>query len=537
MQSCAVVQAPSGGPKDTTAPTITFYSPNNYTTNFKSDRISLEFNSYINKANFLENLIITPNLRVKTDWSGKELDLIFVDTLLPNTTYSFQLGTEFTNYLGNKPLSAFNLVFSTGSQIDSGMIEGQVISQKRENTALLAYDISKLNLDTLNPSKVYANYFVPIGTNGKFNLFGLKPGLYRLMAIEDKQKDKLFTYNQDGYGSYYKDIQINDNTVRNVEINIGTPIDNLPPRIVSVRQVSSNVVNIEFSEQLDTNSLSNDFIELIEKENKEIYLPIAYKFVNASNIALLLNKKLEIEKEYLIIKSKSFHKIKDLSANTFDTSKLDISFFSIRNAIDTLSNVIKVSIGDSAKDIGLKQQIYIQSEGFITNKSLTTKLRDKSGNDQKHNLIKIDDANYKLNADLKEKTEYTFEINIDTSPNGTKTNKKVKFTTKAENIGTNVKGNIDSIPFCKGLLYLVARNKANQNAYKVNVNSSEFEFLNLSQDEYTFYCFCDENGNSSLDYGYPFPFKFAERKFELEGNLKTKPRWDIENFKLRYNGK
>jgi hypothetical protein len=95
LSGCAVIQAPTGGPKDTLPPQVIEYSPANYTKNFNAKKIEIKLNEYINRSELIKAIRINPPVEFSYSWSGKSLDIEFEEELKENTTYSFQIGTSY----------------------------------------------------------------------------------------------------------------------------------------------------------------------------------------------------------------------------------------------------------------------------------------------------------------------------------------------------------------------------------------------------------------------------------------------------------
>src|SRR5690349_7472473 len=88
---CANMIPPSGGPRDTIPPVLVKAIPGDSTTNFKSDRIVLNFNEELDDPKDPRtNIIFTPSfdLDPEVTTKGKSLTVKFKDSMLsPNTTY------------------------------------------------------------------------------------------------------------------------------------------------------------------------------------------------------------------------------------------------------------------------------------------------------------------------------------------------------------------------------------------------------------------------------------------------------------------
>lgn len=57
---CASIKPPEGGPKDSIPPVVVGMIPANKTTNFKSKRIAIEFNEYVQIKDQQDNFYTSP---------------------------------------------------------------------------------------------------------------------------------------------------------------------------------------------------------------------------------------------------------------------------------------------------------------------------------------------------------------------------------------------------------------------------------------------------------------------------------------------
>ena len=122
--SCAKRGTPSGGPLDKTAPILLKASPENYSINFSGNEIRLNFDEYVKLKDVNKQLIISPPLKtiptiVPQSGASKFIKIKILDTLQPNTTYSFNFGNSIVDNNEENPFPFFKYVFSTGSEIDS----------------------------------------------------------------------------------------------------------------------------------------------------------------------------------------------------------------------------------------------------------------------------------------------------------------------------------------------------------------------------------------------------------------------------------
>ena len=129
VYSCAQQRPITGGAKDTTPPQIVTSSPQNYSTNFKGDKIVFEFDEYIQVKSLNSEMIVSPPLSNSVDYiiKGKRLFLQINNALLPNTTYTFNFGQAIVDLNESNPLDSNVFIFSTGTYLDSGTVSGKLI--------------------------------------------------------------------------------------------------------------------------------------------------------------------------------------------------------------------------------------------------------------------------------------------------------------------------------------------------------------------------------------------------------------------------
>jgi len=120
---CAKRGTITGGAKDTIAPVLNTSFPKNFSTNFNGKEIKLVFDEYVKLKNANKQLIISPPMKNQPEIlpsnASKILTIKLKDTLIPNTTYSFNFGQSIQDNNEGNPLNQFKYVFSTGTYIDS----------------------------------------------------------------------------------------------------------------------------------------------------------------------------------------------------------------------------------------------------------------------------------------------------------------------------------------------------------------------------------------------------------------------------------
>lgn len=542
LAACANIQAPSGGPPDTTPPTILSNSPENLSTNFTEDKVVLEFSKYMNKTNVIENLFISPSINTEYKWKGKKLIVEFDDELEPNTTYSLQLGTEYTDYYNNKPAKAYSVVFSTGSIIDTGSISGKLYGEKVQGCFIFAYRIDKINPDTLNFADVVANYKVQVGSNGSFEITALADGVYRLIAVEDQFKDFKYDAGSDRFGASLSDVEVKNGKSAPIRLKINGREDIQAPTIYTAEKMNSRRIDISLSEPIDFTSISKQTYVITDSlKTKSYEILESYPFlVDSARIGLILKDNLDEELNYLsfgeemLLSDTLNHKvelkedrIKIKNKKEYSPAKLEYSSIFPEDSskrVDPRENIRLVSNYPIELDSNTLIQVFDMKDTILIDIDITQKYS---------NFISI-----KSKADLKNDNTYLvkiFGINpkydfIETISDTT----FISFETDDLRNYSDVSGVINSLPKIPGNWYLLMSSKSGKLVYEQKLDTEEWSFRKVMAGEYKFEVYKDTDLNGRYSYGKSKPFEFAEEFFLLSKTINVRTGWDVEDVILEY---
>ena len=117
---CARRGSPTGGPEDETPPVVLRADPPQRNVNFKQDRVRIYFDEYIKLEKLNEQLVVSPPLEQTAyvispqSQAAKYIEIAFLDSLAPNTTYTFNFGESVIDNNEGNPFSFFSYVFSSG---------------------------------------------------------------------------------------------------------------------------------------------------------------------------------------------------------------------------------------------------------------------------------------------------------------------------------------------------------------------------------------------------------------------------------------
>lgn len=199
---CARRGSPTGGPEDVTPPVMLRANPPQQTVNFKTDNVRLYFDEYIKLNKLRDQLVISPPLEQTAylvspqGQASKYVEIEFLDSLTPNTTYSFNFGESIVDNNEGNPYSFFSYVFSTGEKIDSLTLSGSLsdaLSRTPESfVSVMLYAADSTFTDSIIFKEKPLYYTNSLDSLTEFTLPNLKAGNYFLAAIKDVSKNYVF---------------------------------------------------------------------------------------------------------------------------------------------------------------------------------------------------------------------------------------------------------------------------------------------------------------------------------------------------------
>jgi len=225
--NCAKKASPTGGPKDTIPPVLISASPKLNTTFFDKEEVKFLFNEYVKLNEIDKQLIISPPLKIggyklhPTMSASKKITLSILDTLLDNTTYTFNFGEGIEDYNEGNKMSFFSYTISTGAEIDSlnlkGIIKDAIEMEPDDFISLQLYPIdSSYNDSTIYNKKPF--YVTSTLDSTVFEFKNLKAGKYELIALKDFSNNYFFNQNVDQIGFLNSPITLPLDTI--IELNI-----------------------------------------------------------------------------------------------------------------------------------------------------------------------------------------------------------------------------------------------------------------------------------------------------------------------------
>lgn len=195
---CAKRGTITGGLKDTIPPTLLNSIPENYSKNFKGKSFKLVFDEYVKMKDINKQLIVSPPLKndpmIMPQTAARTFTITIKDTLLPNTTYSFNFGQSLQDNNEGNPYSQFRYVFSTGDYIDSLQVGGRIkdaFAKKPDSfVSVMLYPVDSTFTDSIiykQPPRYITN---TLDSLTLWKIENIKAGKYLLIALKDNNNNK-----------------------------------------------------------------------------------------------------------------------------------------------------------------------------------------------------------------------------------------------------------------------------------------------------------------------------------------------------------
>uniref|UniRef100_UPI004047E5BB Ig-like domain-containing protein n=1 Tax=Algoriphagus sp. TaxID=1872435 RepID=UPI004047E5BB len=523
--SCAKQSSPMGGPRDEDPPLLIESLPKDQSVNTKPERIVLTFDEFVGLDNPGKGVVITPKVNkdlVEFTALKNSITVLLKQDLEDSTTYVLDFQKSVVDISERNPAENLRLVFSTGSQIDSLNISGQLrfpFSESKEDYKNVLVGIYPLN-DSTDVFSAPPYYLAQVDTLGKFSLKNLKSGYYRAYAWKDVNGNLKADYKSEEYDFLPDTISLTPETTDSLFFNL-TKADLTPIKILRSSNFGKNF-DIILNRNPLLNEVENDLLGkdlfYVQGEKRLRFFPkkpildsIPIKIslqdsVGFSSDSLIWAKfpdsgrkpeKLDIQ----INSGKSFYQ--DLNIQlTFNKPVNQINLDSLQLKIDSLFIPIQkhmLSFADSSK----RDVLHIKA--FLAD-SLQTELVT---------LIAPDSTFQDIEGEYNEKK---VEANY----------RKLVRKNLADGISGEVIGTEGS------LIIQLINGKKEITYQQVLDTKTKFSFSLLDPGTYTLRVIEDSNGNGIWDPSNYMQRKLAERVFYYKGENQTRDLiirggWTIED--------
>lgn len=388
--SCAKRGRPSGGPKDEDKPLFVVANPPYESINFTAKKIKITFNEYVRLKNVNKQLVVSPPLKYPPlispqGTASKEISIQILDTLQPNTTYTFDFGNSVEDNNEGNQLERFKYVFSTGTYIDSlttrGTVKDAFLKKFEKDIKLLLYRIDSSFTDSI-VYKQKPNYVTSTLDSTVYNFSNLQDGKYLLIALNDKSSDYIFAPKEDKIGFY------NDTVVLPRDSILSTPIslfkEVLPYDFKKAKEVRKG--KLLFSYQGDAKDMKIELLSKVSDSFKSIArfekgrdtLNYWHSLVDVDSLNFLVINKEIVDTVTVKLRKKKLDSLSFSSTTRSILELKDTFYIDANNPIVSL-DTSKVSLVD-------KDTIKVPYQSFISDTQNRLGFTFKKGYKQRYSL-------------------------------------------------------------------------------------------------------------------------------------------------------
>ena len=350
----------TGGMKDTIAPVLKLSDPKNFSTNFKGNTIKLQFDEYVKLKNTNKQLIISPPMKNQPLLSpmaaSKEIKITIKDTLLENTTYSFNFGESIQDNNEGNPYQQFKYIFSTGTYIDSLELRGTIIDAfdlKTDNfVSVMLYEKNEKFYDSIVYKEVPRYITNTLDSSKTFKLENLKEGNYLLVALKDENSNNKFDAKTDKIAFFSETIRIPSEF--NYELKLFK--EELPFKAIKATQASGNRILIGHqgkasdlkAELKNGNEIISTIVTPFEgKDSVQVW----FKPIKTDSLSLKINR-FDFEKEFSV-------KMKDQKSDTLNIKPKQSGTLHFRENFTLGSSIPLRNIDDSKIELINKDSVAV----------------------------------------------------------------------------------------------------------------------------------------------------------------------------------
>jgi hypothetical protein len=531
--SCAKQGFPPGGPVDKRPPRILSTIPPMDTINvaLHSD-IMLEFNEGVEKKSCEESVFITPypGENIKYKWKGKKLYVELLDGLLKDRTYVITIGAGTKDLRNNAMLESFSLAFSTGGEIDRGIVSGIVKSDQNITGAeIWAYDLTEDQ--SPNPSTASPIYVTQANQDGTFKLGYLAKSKYRIFAVLDRDKNGLYEEEFDQIGVSSKDADLTG-IIDNVDFfNFQVTLaDTTLPDLSMVSAPDNKHLILRFSEVV-----AGDFVNRLENYTiADDHLQILDVFQDNRNGAYIhLTTKEQQNMDYVL----TVNRMADKAGNLMPPDSGLFKFTGSTVPDTAKPRYILMLPADSSTLVPLDTEIEFIFSEAMDSSSIKNQLvvADTMNNVVNGNISWKNGPHVVFHSakELAEDTIYIITLPVDSvfdvAGNPLEDTLFVKrFTTVSLDTLSEISGTItDRDTSATGPFFIKAQATTGRE-YEKWIDGNEYIFEKILPGDYMLNLFRDEDENGIYSIGEPFPFKTAERFLFYKDTISVRSKWPNE---------
>lgn len=199
VSACASIGRPEGGPRDEDPPKFVRSNPRPGQLRVAGNKITISFDENIQLDDAFNKVVVSP---VQTQpptisSNAKNVTVELRDTLLRDVTYSIDFGDAIKDLNEGNILDGFAIDFATGDTIDTLRVSGMVLEARTLEPAQGMLVGVHANLDDSAIMTLPFDRIARTNQYGQFTVRNLKPGTYRVYALNDMNRDYKWDRSED----------------------------------------------------------------------------------------------------------------------------------------------------------------------------------------------------------------------------------------------------------------------------------------------------------------------------------------------------
>ncbi len=558
---CAAIQPPPGGPEDKSPPEMEETVPLQRALNVpRTSKLHFLFKQNIERNSFMSAISVTPYLSglVKYNWYGyDEVEVVLPDTLRANSTYIVTLTKDLKTIRGGSLKEPFQLIFSTGSLIDTGVVSGAIFapmtaggSTDLKNVSVFAYDITNLSADTLELDKVRPDYITQPSDKGIFEFKAMKSGhRYRILALTDEFRNKVYDDGIDSYGMPTSDVTLEGVIFTGVRIRMSPKVDTSSPRLQDWDVSDGYHIKIRFTKSIDSASVRAEHFSLRDSATgSDIPIIAAYREnieKKGGAVTLLLKTPMSKKRTYTLLAKPSM--IKDPVGHQLDSlfTKLEMNKEEFRDTFPA-PRFDGFPYIDSARGAAPELDVVLTFSNPVDTQLFQSgfQLLDSNKKALSYSLVWLDGIRARLQMKLLPKAFYRFTLKT----SSVKTPSSVQLTPEKDTLLSSAffTGDITEYGTISG--QIIVSDSILQSAHCVIRLSSEgggwtqilqlkthvktYTFENIPKGLYRVQAWITAREDGAYEGGTPRPLKFALPSGDYPDAIDVRPRWTVEHIDI-----
>lgn len=191
LTACAVPVPPTGGPPDSTPPSLEASEPAAGSVDVDTDRLIFTFSEPVDQASFQNAFAITPELSapVEISGSGRSITVKLPEELRDATTYRVTLDTGLRDRRSVSLASPITLAFATGTEIDTARLQGRMVLATDGSPASGVDVLAYAGADSISMASGPL-YRTQTGSDGRFALEYVRQDTYFVVGLQDRNRNR-----------------------------------------------------------------------------------------------------------------------------------------------------------------------------------------------------------------------------------------------------------------------------------------------------------------------------------------------------------